>query len=305
MRILVLRGGAVGDFIVTLPCLRLLRERWPDAYIAWIGNARAAALAYGPDGIDEIHSQDAARWSALGEPGRDAALDAWLRGFDLAVVFWPDPDGALAAHFAALGVRTVGGTAQPQRAPAAAHYCAALAPLGLATANFRARVDARAAPPLTLDPCAGPWIAWHPGSGSPRKNWPLPRWAAALRLARQQAEFRLVVVGGEAERDRWSTIREAAPPDSEFAPLDATLPALAALFAQCAGFVGHDSGLAHLAAAVGTKCLLLFGPTDPAVWAPPGDHVRPLRTGERTEDLDVATVEAALVAQLRTIRPVA
>jgi heptosyltransferase-3 len=299
MRILVLRGGAVGDFIVTLPCLRLLRERWPGAHITWVGNARAAALAAGPGGIDEVHAQDAARWVALGQPGRDAALEAWLRRFDLAINFWPDRDGALAAHFAALGVRTVAGSAHPMRAPAAAHFCAALAPLGLATCDYRSRLAVRAGLPVALAPPSGPWLAWHPGSGSPRKNWPLERWAAALREARATRDFGVVVVGGEAERERWPEIRAAAPPGS-VETLGATLPELAALFARCAGFLGHDSGLAHLAAAVGTPCLLLFGPTDPAMWAPPGDHVRSLRAGAQLEDLEVEPVAEAITALCST-----
>jgi uncharacterized protein (DUF3084 family) len=52
------------------------------------------------------------------------------------------------------------------------------------------------------------------------------------------------------------------------------LPELAAILEQCDAFVGHDSGISHLAAAVGTRSILLFGPTDPAIWAPGGNHVQ-------------------------------
>jgi len=54
-------------------------------------------------------------------------------------------------------------------------------------------------------------------------------------------------------------------------PSDA--PRLAAVLRQCRLFLGHDSGISHLAAAVGTPCVLLFGPTDPAVWAPANPQV--------------------------------
>ena len=52
------------------------------------------------------------------------------------------------------------------------------------------------------------------------------------------------------------------------------LPTLAALLARCAAYFGHDTGISHIAAAAGTPSTLLFGPTDPATWAPQGAHVR-------------------------------
>ncbi len=55
------------------------------------------------------------------------------------------------------------------------------------------------------------------------------------------------------------------------------LPKLAAVLERSALFIGHDSGISHIAAAVGTRCLLLFGPSDPAVWAPANAGVHVLR----------------------------
>jgi heptosyltransferase III len=66
--------------------------------------------------------------------------------------------------------------------------------------------------------------------------------------------------------------------DARFAT-NLALPHLAAVLAQCL-FIGHDSGISHLAAAVEAKCLLLFGPTDPEVWAPQGKNVRVTRAPE-------------------------
>jgi ADP-heptose:LPS heptosyltransferase len=55
------------------------------------------------------------------------------------------------------------------------------------------------------------------------------------------------------------------------------LPTLAALLARCSAYFGHDTGISHIAAAAGTPSTLLFGPTDPSVWAPVGEHVRIVR----------------------------
>src|SRR4051794_22264739 len=96
-RILVLRGGALGDFIVTLPALAALRKHWPSARIELVGNATAAALALTRHMIDAAHSQGEARWSALYSTSPlSAEFSAWLGNFDLVLNFWPDPDGDLA-----------------------------------------------------------------------------------------------------------------------------------------------------------------------------------------------------------------
>lgn len=274
-RILVLRGGALGDFIVTLPALRLLRARWPEARVTLVGNATAADLGRTAGYIDQVISQHEARWSALMERGDlPAPLADWLATFDLVVNFWPDGDGALGSHFPRHeGQRYLSAPAHPTMSPAARHFCEALQPLGLSTDNFRGRID--------LPAVRGPVLAVHPGSGSPRKNWPVDRWHALL----SSLGVPLLLVGGEADHGALAAL----------APLGEVcagrpLVELAARLAACRGFLGHDSGVSHLAAAVGTPCLLLFGPTDPAVWAPPGDHVRALRAGATLADLSLDVV---------------
>jgi heptosyltransferase-2 len=76
------------------------------------------------------------------------------------------------------------------------------------------------------------------------------------------------------------------------------LPRVAAVIERSI-FIGHDSGISHLATAVGANCILLFGPTNPDVWAPKNDNVRVLRApGGKLDDLQIETVEAALAAAL-------
>jgi len=77
-----------------------------------------------------------------------------------------------------------------------------------------------------------------------------------------------------------------------------SLPRLAAVL-EHAIFIGHDSGISHLAAAVGANSILLFGPTDPNVWAPINENVRVLRPPSgKLKDLQVESVEAALAGLL-------
>lgn len=263
-RILVLRGGALGDFIVTLPALQLLRARWPEARIALAGNATAAELGRLAGCLDSVHSQHEARWSAL--YSRDPLpppFQEWLATFDLVLSFWPDPDGTLAAHFPLhRGQTCLSAPALPTFAPAARHYCEPLRSLGLVTTDLCSR--------LPLPRPAFDVIALHAGSGSREKNWPLDRWRAFL----EQLNRPLLIIGGEADA---AAIKALAPFGEVFG--GRPLAEVAGRLAGCRGFVGHDSGISHLAAAVGTPCVLLFGPTDPAIWAPRGDHVQVVRRG--------------------------
>jgi heptosyltransferase-2 len=293
-KILVLRGGALGDFLVTLPALGLLRARWPQARIELVGHARAAELALPGGQLDVVHSQHEARWAALfGREPLPAGLRAWLADFDLVVNFWPDPDGALAAHFPTRTRQTwVTAAALPAVSPAARHYCEALRPLGLATTDYCTRLavekfEIQNAKPSTPNPAP---IAIHPGSGSPQKNWPVERWVKLAARLRGQAP--LLIVGGESDM-----AAVAALAASGEVALNLPLPELARRLAACQRFLGHDSGVSHLAAAVGTPCVLLFGPTDPAMWAPPGDHVSIVRRGPELSAISVDAVWAALAAQ--------
>ena len=134
-RILVLRGGALGDFLVTLPALRLLRTEWPTARIEMVGHAPAARLGVLGGYLDAAHSQHDACWSALFAPSPlPSALAEWLGSFDLVLNYWPDPDQTLAGRFPLrLGQRYLAGTALPTIAPAARHFCRPLESLGLKT----------------------------------------------------------------------------------------------------------------------------------------------------------------------------
>ncbi len=291
-RILVLRGGALGDFIVTLPALALLRRRWPAARIELIGNATAAPLARDRGLLDAVHSQHEARWAALyGAAPLPAELRAWLAGFELVLSYWPDPEGELRRRFPLhAGQRFLSAAALPVIAPAAAHYCTPLRALGLEPEELVYRLTARRE--TQLAEAERPVIALHPGSGSPRKNWPLEHWAALCGwLQRAYPEFPLVVVSGETEPPgvlrEFGTAAHARP-----------LEELVTLFARTRLFLGHDSGVSHLAAACGTRSVLLFGPTEPAMWAPPAPHVTVLQRGRELASLVLPDVQREIARAL-------
>jgi ADP-heptose:LPS heptosyltransferase len=282
-RILVLRGGALGDFIVTLPALALLRGRWPGAHIELAGNATAAQLARNRGLVNTVHSQSEARWSRLyGDDGLPPEFARWLAGFDLVVSYWPDPDGRLRCHFPRRPDQVfLSAPAQPEVAPAAAHYCAALQSLGLKAGplwypliNHEAENVRRRG------------LLIHPGSGSPRKNWPRENWVELC--ARLEPPAGLIL--GEAELALWANFQ----PTGFTLLVNLPLEELCTQLSRCDLFMGHDSGVSHLAAACGAPCLLLFGPTDPRLWAPPQPGVRVLQAEGGLPAISVAQVERAI-----------
>ncbi|HRE81097.1 MAG TPA: glycosyltransferase family 9 protein [Opitutaceae bacterium] len=295
-QILVLRGGALGDFLVTLPFLRALRHAWPTARIELVGNARGGGLAVLEGTIDAVYAQSDSQWSSLyAEQPLPEILRNELERFDLVVSFWPDPDHELSRHFPLReSQRFVTGSSQVSTRPAAGHFFRALPELAF-QAEFLLRPLAL---PLAvqkesqqrLPPTSTPYIALHPGSGGAQKNWPIDRWCA---LTEKLLPTPLLVILGEADLALKSSFQRYASTPLRFAE-NWPLPLLAATLARCRYFIGHDTGVSHLAAAVGTPSLLLFGPTDPSIWAPPGPHVRVLKIGEQMATLTLEHVLAAL-----------
>jgi ADP-heptose:LPS heptosyltransferase len=142
---------------------------------------------------------------------------------------------------------------------------------------------------------SGP-IVVHPGSGSREKCWPLESY---LRLVERfhAAGRRCKILLGEVELERWpgDTIRRVEGAAETSRPQ--TYAELLEHLRAAATFVGNDSGPGHLAGIIGTPTLVLFGPTDPAVWRPLGPRVRTLR-GRPLASLAADDVYSAIVGML-------
>jgi ADP-heptose:LPS heptosyltransferase len=129
------------------------------------------------------------------------------------------------------------------------------------------------------------FVAIHPGSGSYSKNWPLDRFTESAQRLAGAAPW--LFVAGPAE----ATL---VPPKGAIVAREWPLRTLGAALARAGLFVGNDGGISHLAAAAGAPTLALFGPTDPALWAPVGPRVATLRApGGSLAALGVDEVAAA------------
>jgi heptosyltransferase II len=286
--ILVIRYSALGDVVLATSVLEPLRARFPGARLEWVTDALYAPLLEGLPELAQVHR--------LAKDGPNSALPlaARLRGrYDVVVDLQNKVRSALVARAAAplrtafkrrsatAAVLALFGSDPPLvRAHATRLYAEALAPLGVTDpgplkVNLSPQALALAAD--ALQSVEGPAVALAPGARWATKRWPAERFAAvADALAADGVS--IVLCGGPGDRDAFAAFRASTrakvAADLSFLPIDA----LAAAIARLQLLVACDSGPVHLATAVGTPVLALFGPMSITCWGPPAP-VRALTLG--------------------------
>lgn len=299
-RILVIRGGAIGDFILTLPALRLLRESFPEAHLEILGYKHIVALAEGRFYADSTRSIEYARLARFFVPGAelDPELIEYFGAFQQIISYIYDPDGLFDLGLRRAGAKNIlhANSRLDDSDHAARQLARPLEVLALyledPAAQFFASASDTAFADRFLKGVTRPVIAIHPGSGSPAKNWPVESWCQLVRqLAGDLPSATFLLVGGEADQPQLATLRVAWRDLHVLEAKDLPLFQLGAVLGRCDLFLGHDSGISHLAAASGSPSLLLFGPTDPDIWAPRNPPVRVrCAPGGDFAALDVPTV---------------
>ena len=315
MKILFIRGGGIGDFIVTLPTLRLARDKWPEAHIEVLGHPHIAELGVGRFYLQGVRSVNHGPLSAFFTPR--AVLDpAWMDyigDFDLVASYFYDPDELFLTNLQRCQPGQI--LTHPPRIPddfgqpAARYFSRILEPLGLALGEDCASEifpsagdDDAAASFLTGLKPNTKLVAMHPGSGGETKNWAVENWAElGRRLVAADPEVTLLLVEGEADATPAQALMEAWKNLPSLRARWLPLPILGALIKKTALFLGHDSGITHLAAAANHKLpvVALFGPTNPAIWAPPRVGVTVLRGKDGLRSLAIDEVFVAAQKALR------
>jgi heptosyltransferase-2 len=176
-RILVIRGGAIGDFILTLPALKLLRDRFPSSHLEVLGYKHIVALAEMSRYANGTRSIEYGPLSGFFSAAADLApeLVTYFGSFQQVISYLFDPDEIFASNLRRAGVRNliVGSPKITDQEHAARQLARPLEQLALYLDDPAAILSTHE--PREVDPSL---IALHPGSGSETKNWPLQRWAA-------------------------------------------------------------------------------------------------------------------------------
>jgi len=300
--------SAIGDVLRTLPAVNAWRKACPQTCFTWLVEPAAASLLEGHPALEQVLVFDRGLWSAgwrsprrLGRGLRalwvllktlraqkfdlvvdahgilKSALLAWLSGARERVGF-ARPDAKEGGQFfyqrgfkptsaelnrvdralqlvSFLGVAPAG----PPR------YCLAL------TAGHR-QAAAASLWELNQLPGNGPVLVLHPGS-SPKtayKRWPCNSYVGLINVLVEKLAARVLLTWGPGERETVELIAGLVRVPVVVAQKTASLLELAAMFAACDLFIGGDTGPMHLAAAVGTPVVAIFGPTHPQVNAPRG-----------------------------------
>jgi heptosyltransferase III len=289
-KILIIHSGGIGDMLLALPAMRILRENFPHASLDLMGRPERLSLIALDLRANSLLSVDRAGmaffYTADGPLPPD--LGAYFAGIDLCLLFAKQDRGVLAGNLRRAGTkRVVQIPSFPQeglRVPICRYYSAELRkagitgkdafyPLGLPeearsfAGEFWAEHDVKKGSKV---------LAIHPGSGSRAKNWDAENFATVADWAAGLAE--ILLLSGPAEEGSGEITRAMKRARPIFAD---GLPLLnvAALVAGCSAYLGNDSGITHLAALTGIPTVAVFGPTDPAVWGPAGPAVHIVAPG--------------------------
>jgi len=277
-RLLVRAPNWIGDVVLSLPALRDLKRNFPRARLAVLARPWVARLYEAIHEVDEIVESRGLRADARALRGR----------FDAGVLFTNSFGSALGLAWAGIperwGYATEGrGPLLTRRArpPAAVrgrsqvyYYRAMLGGVGLrvsASPDAALRCPdawAQSAALLTGD---GPLVGVSPGAAyGSAKRWPVVRYAAAAGQIARQRGARVVILGAETERPLADAIGAALPAPALDLCGRTTLPELLGVLSRLELLVTGDSGPMHLASALGTPLIAIFGPTDWRETAPAG-----------------------------------
>jgi heptosyltransferase-3 len=327
-RILVVRTDRLGDVILTLPMLALLRSRYPDAYLGMLLSRYTGEIVRNHPHVNVLLWNDE---SGQPRPAGDIIREVREQNFDTA--FLVHPTARLAWIMARAGI--------PVRIGTGYRYYSAL----LTHRVFDHRKDARhheleynlrllsamdpsirlegvkpefgivlqpdavrkvAASMLEKGVASGEsFVVIHPGSGGSARNWPVERFGALGQRLAQECGVRIIVTGGRGEEGPVGSVTAAAGERVVSLCGALTLPELAALYARASLVVANSTGPLHLAAVLGTPVVGIYPqltPMSPARWGPCTEKKRVLvpdaspdcrlcRNGERCTCLESITID--------------
>lgn len=285
-RVLFIRLGGIGDMLLAMPMFAAFAARFPEAPITIACERRNCSvldMAPFPHQRIIVNSQPIHFLTQLRGKAFDIVVDteqfhyfsgvfAWLSGAAARIGFNINPRrNALYTHLVPYDVR---GHEVDQ-------FMALLAPLGVAP-------DQGTSPPLLVDRSSTleqirpelksvkpPFAVLHPGASTRYKQWGSARFAKVARALHERHGLSVILTGDQADAEICNAVL-CAEPATPMLSLAGRLPLVdvARVFAQASLFVGTDSGLAHLAAAVDTPSVVLFGSTDPGKWGARGERHR-------------------------------
>jgi heptosyltransferase-3 len=293
-RVLVVFPGALGDLICLLPALSAIARRHLGASIELMARGELARLVVGRTVVGRGHSIDAREVSALFSESSEESARGFFGGFERIYSFFAFDDARFRGRLVAATDAVV--SFFPFRPVGDGHVAEAY----LRAIDVDAEVVVGRLEPTSEDLAAAEHVLARagcdcarlvvifPGSGSAAKNWPAEKFAALSSKLSNRTSVAIIL--GPAEESIEPIFRESGATILK----DLDLPTVAGVARIATAFVGNDSGVAHLAGAVGASGVVIFGHTDPLRWRPVGVGKIDVLRGEPVDSVGVGEVAAAL-----------
>jgi ADP-heptose:LPS heptosyltransferase len=291
--ILVFHQGALGDFIVALPALEALRKAFPHAKSVIMGYPRILELGHERFYADNIFSVDQKGMASFfnRDGNLDYTLSEFFKTFDLIVVFGKNGEGTVIGNLKRVGQGQIFSINSfppwDEKVHIIDHLLKQFDQYGIPPSGPNPRLylkkpdqewgrnfwESRGGSPGERSKA----FILHPGSGSKKKAWPLDRFLTLSRTLQDRLRSKALIVLGPAEGPEIRKAFETTGPNAPVVAKGLTLLQLASVMDGCSFFVGNDSGISHMAAALGIPTLAIFGPTDQSVWSPRGEKTVTVR----------------------------
>ncbi|MGD8963583.1 MAG: glycosyltransferase family 9 protein [Desulfobacterales bacterium] len=274
-RLLIIHQGALGDVVLTFASIIVLRKQLGRIDIFCQGQIGKLAAKLGL--IDTAYPLEAALFATLFSGRADAIIKDVIRSYTKIVVFSfsVELENAINEITDSPCVRIPPRPPIRDRIHVAEYLLQNLINGGLiktAEAHEALSFRQRKQIPAVDQSIENSKIIIHPGSGSVRKRWPLDRFLKLAEVLGRRG-LRPQFVCGPAEWDLQAEIKNQNRQVNHFSQLTD----LADWMKTAGGYIGNDSGISHLAAFLGLPCVVIFGPTDPQRWTPPGPRVEVVR----------------------------
>ncbi|MGB2705738.1 MAG: lipopolysaccharide heptosyltransferase II [Candidatus Omnitrophota bacterium] len=296
MRILLTRTDRIGDVVLSTPAIKAVRDKYPDADIAFMVRPYAKDIVEGNPYLDEVIIYD--------KYGKQKSLLSTIifaialrkKKFDLAIMLHPTNRVHLIAYLAGIPERIgfdrksgifltkkVAHLKQKGEKHELEYTLDLLGSVGITAKDKELFVpvhenDIKKVDELLQEHHVGtdvPLVAVNPGASCPSKRWPPGNFAALCDALVGKYKARILIVSDKANKE----FANAVTRDMKYEPVNlagrTTVGELAALLSKCSLFISNDSGPVHIACAVGMPVISIFGRKDPGLsprrWAPTGE----------------------------------
>lgn len=295
--IFIHHDGALGDTLLSLPCISFITDIEDHIHIAGRGDVmqflKEAGIA------DEVSSSDSSFYTSLYTESIDEAMKSFLSGFDMSIIFTANIESRIVRNISSVipGARAILTIPPSGDNEHAAEFRLRQCVYGATAVQGKRTIhipdnERNEASGLLKErgyvPGSEKLVTIHPGSGGKNKCWPLASYASVIReLMDKPYMFCLLLSGPAEDAETCRMLAQSALGHRKIIHLhEAPLIRVAALLELSDFYLGNDSGISHLAGIMKCSGAVLFGPTDPRLWKPIGGTLKVLHF----ENLSEATL---------------